>query len=603
MRQTMRLPFGGGLDRATGLALLDPTSFRDLRNVELLEGRAQARTGITARTSLSLDGLGTVPLTDVVALDTYRAVARGVAVGYDTASRKLQLFSTSSVGLNPVFHATLGVVDASVGRPLVSLAESALSLFIAHDYPDVTKRLGTQVWDGTALTALQANLDGAGTVPVLFRGVVAYLGYLMGWGYGSASDPQRPEVVRVSLPGQPTVFANTDYFRAGTSGQAVLAVVPLSGAALVLKQTETYRIEGTDRPSFGIVPVERYYGIAASRLWAVADGVCYFWSLDGPRRTVGGVSEDVAIPLDLTGPTPADLVASGDLADGFACYRYDRRLLEFHFGRRAYVLHLRDPGHPRWSYRENGVELRCAGLFYVGAPITQGTAAPTGSPAVGALTVTTSTLTVPLTYTGAVGDESLEVWLRLNGGTWVQKVNRVVANTTGETIQFTAADGLGPGMVCDVAARFRRGTYYTAGYSSSNPLDWPVGSRGTATTTSGAGTPSAVTEVGPQVTVVGSKSYNSFRFTWTAGTPGSTSQVLESRSNTADGAAVLWSGPIATTDTGYIGSYLVQPGVTSNRWFFVRHLMADGTPGTAAACAGNPVNVSQGTGGGGGGGL
>ena len=590
-RQLQWLPFGGGLDRATGLALLDPSSFRDLRNLELLEGKALARPGFAARTSLSLDGLGITPMTDVVALDTYREFARGLAVGFDAASRKLQLFSTATTGLNPVYHATLGTVDADAGRPLVQMAESFRKVLLAHDYADVTKRLPTQVWDGTTLTGLTANLDGAGSAAVKFRGVVAHLDYVFGWGFGSASDANRPEVVRVSLPGQPTTFANTDYFLAGSPAQAVLAVVPMGGMALVFKQTEMYRIAGTDRTDFGIVPVDLRYGLAGSRLWAVANGACYFWSLEGPRVTDGSPSADVGIPLDLTGPDPADLVMSGDLETGFAVYRYDRRLLEFHFGRRAYVLHLRDPQHPRWTYRENGVELRCAGMFYVGASSTQGSAAPTGHPEGGGIAVPTSTATVPLTYVGAVGDESLEVWLKVGAGAWTMKINRVVANTTGETVVFTDADGLAPSTAFQVAVRFRRGTYYTTGYASSDPGSWPVVSQGSGTTTAGAGTPSAFTMTAQGTVVYGSKTYNTFTFAWTAGSPGSTTEIVESSTNDVNAGGIIWSGPIATVTVTPARTYL-RTGSPDLRYFFVRHKMADGTPGTAVACVGKPIDVA-----------
>src|SRR3546814_13097000 len=37
-----------------------------------------------------------------------------------------------------------------------------------------------------------------------------------------------------------------------------------------------------------------------------------------PRVSTGSASEDIGIPLDPNGPSPEDLVAAGDVGDGFA---------------------------------------------------------------------------------------------------------------------------------------------------------------------------------------------------------------------------------------------------------------------------------------------
>lgn len=597
MRQVQRLPFGAGLDRATGLALLSPDGFRDLRNVELTEGRAIARPGMSVQSGLSLGGLGVTPMTDVCALGTYREKAVGIAVGFEQASRKLQLFTLGLTGLNPVYVADVGTVDAAAQRPVVSLAESYRIMAVAHGEPDSTKRLQTMIYNGTTLTGLTADLDGAGAAAVKFRGVVSWLDYLVGWGFGSASQPHEPHTIRVSLPTQPTVFFKTDYFLAGSPTEAVLAVAPVGSTALVFKQTQTYRLIGTDRSDFGIVPLDARYGLAGARLWTHAQGALYGWSLEGPRVwTPNGPSQDLSIPLDLSGPSPADLVAAGEYEDAFACYRHDVQLVEFHFGRRCYVLHLRDPSRPRWSYRENGVELRCAGTLYYGVALVGGgggtPAAPAGHPVAGSFTHTAGTVTAPYTYTGALGDEAIEVWIKIGAGAWAMKVNRTIANTAGETFVFGEGDGIIPGTLIQVAARFRRGLLFTSGYESTNPSDWPVAARGSATTDAGPSAPTAVHLLDGMQTTYGPKKYNSIRFTWTAGVSGTNSQLLVASLNDPAAASVLWEGPIATTTSPYVGTYLVS-ATPSYRYFWVRHTMGDGTPGDPTACAENPINVAD----------
>lgn len=596
MKQLQRLPFGAGFNRATGLALLTPEGFRDLRNLELTEGRAIARPGMSIKSALSLGGLGVTPMTEVCALATYREKAIGAAVGYEEASRKLQFFTMGLTGLNPVYVADVGTVPADAQRPVVTMAESYRVLAVAHGEPDPDKRLATMVYDGATLTALTASLDDGAAAPVKFRGVTAWLDYLLGWGYGSASEPHEPHALRVSLPGQPTVFDATDYFLAGSPTEAVLAVAALGASALAFKQTETYLMVGTNRTDFGIVPLDARYGIAGARLWAHAQGALYGWSLEGPRRwTSHGPSMDLSIPLDLDGPSPADLVASGEYEDAFACYRYDVQLVEFHFGRRCYVLHLRDPNRPRWSYRENGVEIRCAGTLYYGTALVGGgggaPAAPLGTATAGAFTATTSTVSAPFTYADVIGDESVEVWVKVGADAWAMKVNRVVANTVGETFALDADDGITPSTVVQVAVRLRRGLLYTAGYSSTNPEDWPAASRSSVVTAVGSGTPTDVQFLGGTVTSYGVKKYNHPFFSWTANPPGVSTTVLVSQTSDPDDAVELTSCPFAQTTSDPAGNFLVQ-STESLRWFFVAHRQADGTLGPRAACTENPIAVN-----------
>ncbi len=590
MRQVQPLIFGAGLDRTSGLGLLDPNMFRDIRNVELQEGRARVRDGMTEMTALSLGGLGVTPMTDVPWLGTFREFAQGVAVGYESVSRKLQLFLMASTGLNPIYKAEWGTLHADVGRPIVHGAESYKKLILAHDWAKVTQRLQTTVFDGTATTGLTANLDGLGVNPVKFRGVVSHLGYVIGWGFESNSVPDAPHFIRVSMPLQPTVFEGTDYWLAGSPTEPVLHVVPLGENALAFKQTQIYALVGYDRRTFAIVPIDPRFGLAGPRLWAVADGAVHFWSLEGPRVTRGGPSEDMAIPLDLTGPEPEDLAAAGEAQGAFACFKSDKRLIEFHFGKRCYVLHLRNPRNPRWSYRENGVELRCAGLFYQGSATSS---APAGHPEIGTPTATTGKITVPVTYVTADGDESIELWMQAGAGAWVMVRNEMIDNLVGDTFVLGAADGVEPGgVVHNIAVRFRRGLSYTTGYAGSDPALWPAASVDSATTLAGAPAPVSPTIAFDHQSVFGGKTYNHFQFDWVSGGGSAVaSQVLTADVDDVSAASVKMSasldGPSPITS-----GYLVQAS-PSNRYFWVRHTTADGTPGDAVAVAGNPINVAD----------
>jgi hypothetical protein len=591
-RPTVSLVFGAGLDRESGILSADPQSFADLRNVEVRQGKVAVRKGLELATDLSLDGLGVTPMTDVALVQAFRARQLGVLVAYEAASRKVQVFTAASSGVNPTFQLQWGVLDVDAGRPLFFGAESYRKVFLAHAMESLDKRLKT-VWfdpdDTPVLQDLSADLDGAGSADIFFRGVAKHLNYLMGWGYGTASDADRPEIVRTSLPGQPHVFNREHYFIVGTRGEPVVNGMTLTrDGFLVAKENELFLITGTNRSNFGWVGIDPSYGFAGARLGAVLNGVCYFWSSEGPRATSGGPSEDLAIPLDLAGPQPDDLVELGPIGEGFAQYKPDTKQIEFIFGHRAYVLNLRIPSQPRWTYKEYGEELRCGGLFYVGST----SAVPEGFPENVVLTATASTLLVAWDNEDAVGDEQVEIWLQVGSGTWT-RVRSLTVDGDSQTETLTDDDGVIPATLHTVALRFRRGLLYTDDYNDvSNPGSWPATSVDDATTDAGALPPSSFALESSQVSTVGSKQYQALRFDIvpTESSP-STTEILEATVDNVDLASVVWSGSADLTQSEYFGSYLIQ-ATASYRYFWIRHALPDGTPSDPVELAANPVNVS-----------
>lgn len=371
-RQVVPLIYGTGLDRATGILAADAKAGRDLRNVYLYKNKVQIRRGHSTVNTL-LDESG-VPLQDVLLVQAMQAQQVGVVAGFGNDGR-VHLFQVAGDGsaLVPIGIA-FTLTNGAHSPPRLLAAEQYSKLFIAQDEPLRTKRAATVYYDpfgSVALNTLMANLDGAGSNPVLFRGVAPYLNYLVGWGFGSHNDPDHPEIVRVSHPDDPTKLDPDDYFRAGQGGSAVLNCLGVgsadASALLVLKPSETHQIFGYDKRTFGIRLVDSYYGVAASRLAISINGVAYIWSIEGPRKSTGGPSIDLAWPLDLDAPSPHDLATMGALADGFACYLPGRRCILFIFGQRVYSLSLWDPsGTPKWSYTELGFQAQSAGLLYSG---------------------------------------------------------------------------------------------------------------------------------------------------------------------------------------------------------------------------------------------
>lgn len=489
-RPRVPLLFGGGLDRYSGTTLVDPTAFRDLRNVHLRRGGAERRDG-----SILANALGESAIIGVFSI---RSQGIGALVTYNTGTREVKLWLCSSDGSVASLVGVVWTLAVDAAFPQVLAGEMVDTLVLAHDEPIYAKRQVTKVYDPSVgtITNLQADLylptEPPTLVDVKFRGVMSYLEYLVGWGYGSENvgDDNRPEVVRVSKPGE-LVFVAEHYFIAGSRGDPVLMCAQAGQELMVRKPSNSYRIVGYDRATFGIFPGDKFFGLAGSRLSITIGGVNYFWSLEGPRRSTGGVdSEDLGLPLDLGGPTPSELAQLADPAYAFAVYRPERREIEFVFGRWSYVYHMAEEGAERWSYREYAVELSAGGVLY-DASSSGGAGGSIGTPAypvydsdaLGALGADTQPVTVNYTTTNGplLGGEVVELWAksRYAGDAWVRiataAADPVAGAITGDVARF--------GTTYDLAVRFTYVGIPTSGYTSANPFDWPATARGDIQTT------------------------------------------------------------------------------------------------------------------------
>jgi hypothetical protein len=382
-RRIVTLPFGEGLERAKGIMVVQPTSFEDLRNVFLFDGKAQLRQGLGLQSVLVDDQ--PVALDVTVMLEPLRSESAAMGVGYATGNREVWLNRMLVDGTSPIAVGLLGTLDGGVTfePPIIIGADSDNKFFIAHDEPNPTSRIVTQVYDPEdfpQLTNLQANLDGSGQNDVFFRGVVRHLSYIFGWGYGNFDDPVRGDVVRVSNSGDSRIFEDFAFFEAGQQGETIMVCRSAGPTLMVFKETETYEIFGYSPDTFGIRLADSLFGAVGSRLAVSIAGTVFFWSTQGPRLTSGGPSVDIAVPLDIGGPDPATLVAESDPQDAFAAYDPRTRVVQFVWGQRVYALSIRDPNRPRWSYYELGETAQSSGLFFSTQSQAGGGGPPIGAP-------------------------------------------------------------------------------------------------------------------------------------------------------------------------------------------------------------------------------
>jgi len=480
-RTIVPLIYGAGVDRATGIFTREGRAGYDLRNILLLRDRAQVRRG-HAKVNTILDDLGN-PVTDVLLESGMQGEQIGIlgALGNDG---RVHLFRCNPDGTGLQRIGTLFTNPAgALTPPRIFGAEQDSKFFVAHDEPELLYRQPTVYYDpygAPALQQLTADLDGDGIPGAIhFRGLTNYLTYVVGWGWGTETDPDHPETIRVDDSETSTLFNPNDYLQAGWRGTPVLNCLqagdPLNPTLMVFKPTEIYQIFGYDPTTFGIKQVESGHGIPTGKLAYSLGGVVFFWDADeGPRRTAGGPSEDLGWPLNLNAPTPADLVAEGALSDGFICYQPGLKQLFFVFGQRVYVLSLWDPTAMKWSYGEIGFVARSGGIMY--SPVEGAITPPTGA----ASSVVLSS-PGPVTFAaawdnnGLTGGEIAELWVHdVVADTWALWGSVPASGAT----QTATIDNQEPSTEYEMQIRYRRGVFYGTGYTDPDPANWPSGPSG-----------------------------------------------------------------------------------------------------------------------------
>jgi hypothetical protein len=495
--------------------IAEPGAFTDLRNVHVTGGRMEIRRGLY----LSADA--GAPFTDILAIAPLRAALQSVVVVYNEPTREVRLFrvvidpGTMDVTMTLV-AGVLWTIPITASFPVVSITDSYGKAFIAHNAPPFAMRQPTMVYDPLAGTFATLKYN-EGANAIIFRGVARWLTYVVGWGYGTddtgpPDDRNRPEIVRLSNPGDPEVFQPLFYFIAGQRGEPVIGCSVCTAGLLVAKEGELHLITGTSRLDFDIKLVDPSFGAVSERAMVEVRGDVYLWSAEGPRVSSGGPSVDLGLPLDLAGTVPDSVLAAADLRLCHGCYRPDREEIEWIFpvsgqgGAFSFTLDIKDPTKQVWSYRRYSRLIRCSGVlagnvaFDAGDPAVAAYVLLTNvTPVVGSMflhDVLFANINAANLQVGTVA----EVWgysAPFNPGAGAFDGTQPPPNDPlgwvkiGEAVAAGASQSLNGLMLGDLssipkpmefrafAVRYRLPDgSYSASSAYPNPFDWPLGQRG-----------------------------------------------------------------------------------------------------------------------------
>jgi hypothetical protein len=385
------MTIGRGLDRATGLAGVSPDTPVTVQNAYARDAKMALRPGM-AGTGYPNISWGT----DILAIYSIKATLEVLFAVYDRATnaiRILRLNPATNVLGYPTSPAN-GLWGFAVGGassfPVVKCDEADGLVFFAHAEENISSRLATIYYTpnfantatpGT-LTTLTADLDGTGVQNVCyFSGVYAYLEYMFAWGFGSASDADRGDIVRFAKPAQPTVWAPENYFIAGVKKDPIFDLCTTQGSLAtqyttttilaVLKSDSMYRITGDSPDNFGIEVLDAIHGTISARATINIGGQCYTWSNDGAREVHPGGTVPIAQSLELISPLPDTLPLYGPSRLAFVSYDQLRYLLEWSFPDivngsvpvLGFALSLWSPKDPRWTFITREQPITCAGIL------------------------------------------------------------------------------------------------------------------------------------------------------------------------------------------------------------------------------------------------
>jgi len=515
------------------------------------------------------------------------APSAGVAFSFDTSANKVYLHQ---LGEDDQILRTLDALTSYTEAlpPQMTGFEMFGKFYFCPDAREAAaSRKGLYVFDPAAagtVTGISADVGG-GSAALRFKGITKHRGgTVLGWGYLSAADPARPEIMRYCKYGTPdTWVADTEpttagFFPVGTRGLPVTACAAAGQVTVLGKPTEIFALEGDYSEQF-------YYR--------------QIGQAHGPLSVTGMVSTGpLAVWMGEQGPA---LSAEGGKVELLATNRLTRRLKTYYDLTYAWAVH--DSPRTRvgwllrrsteldgtaltaawgdqilwWDYQRDSFTIQGTPTTCFSIGTTEGAqltlAGPNGAPSSAVVVDVTST-SATLAWSNAGADDASQIYLeyRVVGAPTYTVVGPLSPGTTGSTVT-----GLAVSTDYEWQLRYYRNGVYGS-YAVGNPWTTQSAAAVAAPTNVTASDPATFTSKGVMYATV---------------------EVQWQNEEQSEGAAVLvWEGTtsvfaaaesVATLPVPYVVWSLTHPATTTNYWYWVQARNAAGLLSTETALGSNPI--------------
>ena len=298
----------GGLQDSK--AIPDPGDLTELYNFALFRGRFALRAPATEVADLSTVAAGN-DSDEVLDMETH--LNKVFILGYESVGNIVKLYSMDLDGTGLVFKTNVwtGVTTTPVAKITSFSGGTAEApqdrLYIA----DYNQDKATQYWidSTTTLTAVSedwnANDSNTGAA---FSLMAPFQFHLWGTGFfeGLTSGTLRPELLRFSQPGliegtdpaggtNPKEWFTLSHRSVGRRGDKIKAISYATGKMIVFQTRSTHAIFGYGSDSWATKQLSDTVGCVGPHAATAtdADGLCFFWSHDGPYVSDGQSVRDI----------------------------------------------------------------------------------------------------------------------------------------------------------------------------------------------------------------------------------------------------------------------------------------------------------------------
>lgn len=587
------LPFGpfDGVVDTTNASVPSTGKLRNLRNMVLSgDGKLSVQNGTVVALTFKDDAGTPANVTSVLAIQAFADGA--VAVTHSSVTSKVYLYRLPAT-MDGWYDAT-GALQSNASpqpcavlwtsvtvAPDVWLAEGLGTLYAAQtgaiDVAGLYFRTQTVTFTVAGVpTVADLKVNGtsgsAGTDNGYFTLVLAFHQHVWGWGYGAGAvagyTSFRPELGKFSQPSF-GAFQTADSIVFGDRVRSVrerpIAGAIAGNAMFVGASRYLFRVTGYGRDSWIVETLDQKYGPSGPKAGVAVGSTYYYWTTRGPARCAdGGTPQplwDAVVGVVATVANESKVIAGFDNITDRVLFLYDtgsgvRTLCAYDTRREAFVS----------LDGDIGVVVNCAGIV---DPIYQSTVTPPAPPSAPTIVSTTLITTGGARFTWSVADPLAqhEVGARVQG-----QPTFLVYTTADPAITTFDITGLSQSTSYEWRVRALKNGVYSSYVGPIAASQFTTPSAG-----GGGGIPPAAPT---SLSAIGNPLHGGFvaALTWVYADASLTTQIFRS----TDGVSF---SQVWTVSAG-VQSYSDYTGSYGTFYYEVRHVAADGTPGTFSTVAG-----------------